>query len=93
MDSKGTWMKKLTDRVNSMDVNPGFPLIELVGDCRVLIENHCSIVEYGKERIVIKMKFGCVEICGKGLQLSQLTKSQLVVSGRITGLQLIRRGA
>lgn len=36
MDSKGTWMKKLTDRVNSMDVTPGFPLIELVGDCRVL---------------------------------------------------------
>lgn len=91
MDSNRTWMKKISDRMNTMDVTAGFPLIELVGDCRVLIENHCSIIEYGKERIVIKMKFGCVEICGKGMQLSQLTKSQLVVSGRITGLQLIRR--
>ena len=91
MDSNRTWMKKISDRMNTMDVTADFPLIELVGDCRVLIENHCSILEYGKERIVIKMKFGCVEICGKGMQLSQLTKSQLVVSGRITGLQLIRR--
>jgi len=91
MNSKNGWMKKVANRMNSMDIHPGFPLIELVGDCRVLIENHCSIIEYGKERIVIKMKFGCVEICGNGMQLSQLTKSQLVVSGRITGMQLIRR--
>lgn len=93
MNSNNAWMKKVTDKMNSMDIHPGLPLIELVGDCRVLIENHCSIIEYGKEKIVIKMKFGCVEICGKGMQLSQLTKSQLVISGRITGLQLIRGGA
>ena len=93
MNSNNTWMNRLALRMHEMDIHPGFPLIELVGDCRVLIENHCSIIEYGKEKITIRMKFGCVEICGSGMQLSQLTKSQLVISGKITGLQLIRRGS
>ena len=93
MDSNNVWMKRLAQKIHEVDIHPGFPLIELVGDSRVLIENHCSIIEYGKEKITIRMKFGCVEICGSEMQLSQLTKSQLVISGKITGLQLIRRGS
>lgn len=30
---------------------PGLPLVEIAGDCRVLVERHMGVTEYGKERL------------------------------------------
>lgn len=69
---------------------PGLPLIELAGDVRVLMENHCGVTEYGNERICVKVKFGQVCICGRELRLAKMTKNQLVVCGRIQSVELYR---
>lgn len=75
-----------------MEPLPGQPIVELTGDRRVLIENHFGVKAYGRERIVIKVKFGYVCVCGSGLELLRMTREQLVIRGRIDGISLQRRG-
>lgn len=70
---------------------PGLPLVELAGDRRVLIENHCGVTEYGRDRISVRVCYGQVCICGAGLELARMTGQQLVISGRIDSVSLQRR--
>lgn len=71
---------------------PGVPLVELAGDRRVLIENHFGVREYSRERIGVKVKFGLVVVCGQELELSRMTKQQLVIRGAVASISLERRG-
>lgn len=71
---------------------PGGSLVEIAGDSRVLIENHFGITQYSRERICVKVKFGLISICGCNLELICMTKEQLIISGRIEQVGIIRRG-
>ena len=75
----------------TVDSFPGQPIVEIAGDRRVLIENHFGVREYGREKIAVKVKYGFVNVCGECLELRQMTKEQLVISGRISGVSLVRR--
>ena len=70
---------------------PGQPILELAGDRRVPIDNHCGVKEYSRERICVAVKYGMVSVCGNGLELTCMTKEQLVICGRIDGIGLHRR--
>ena len=84
-------LERITNAADLQDAPiPGLPLIELAGDVRVLIENHCGVTEYGDERICVKVKFGQVCICGQGLRLAKMTKSQLIICGRIQTVEMYR---
>ena len=86
-------MQRLADSADlSTEPLPMLPLVELAGDKRVLIENHRGVVQYSRERICVKVRYGIVCVCGCGLELSRMTKEQLVISGRIDGVTLERRG-
>lgn len=67
---------------------PGLPIVELAGNRRVLIENHRGVREYSRERIGVKVKTGLVVVCGQGLELSRMTRHQLVIQGTIEGVRL-----
>lgn len=69
---------------------PGIPLVEILGEGRVLIENHRGVTEYGTDRISIRVGFGQIIICGCGLELSRMSREQLVILGRIDGVTLCR---
>lgn len=69
---------------------PGQPLIEVAGDRRVLIENHIGITAYGCTEIHVKVCYGAVRICGQGLELANMTKQQLVITGKIDCVTLQR---
>lgn len=71
---------------------PGQPIVEIAGDRRVLIENHFGVKEYSREKIAVKVKYGFVCVCGCGLELIRMTREQLVISGRIDAVSLVRRG-
>lgn len=87
------WMQRLADGADlSGETLPGVPVVELAGDRRVLIERHGGVTEYSRERIRVKVCFGQVCICGCALELTRMTRDQLVISGRIDGVQLLRRG-
>lgn len=77
---------------SSMNMVPDLPIIEIAGDRRVLIENHHGVAAYGREKILVLVKFGSVCICGCNLEMLHMTKDQLVIYGRIDSVGLQRRG-
>lgn len=92
MEKRGSILEKLAMAADLADESiPGLPLVEISGDIRVLIENHMGVTEYGKERIRVRVKFGDVCICGCALELSRMTKGQLIIRGRIDSVSLNRR--
>ena len=70
---------------------PGVPLLELAGDRRLLIENHKAVTEYSSNRIQVEVSFGHLCICGSGLELMQMKRTQLVICGRVDSIHLLRR--
>lgn len=69
---------------------PGQPIIELAGDQRVLIERHKGVTQYGCKEIQVKLSFGCVSVSGCHLELARMTKQQLVITGIIERISLMR---
>ena len=91
MGNKKGFMEQITNAADLQDEPiPGLPLIEIAGERRVLIENHRGGIEYGSQTIRVKVKYGQVCICGSGLELARMTRGQLVISGRVDAVQLIR---
>ena len=92
MDKKGRILERLTMAADLPDESiPGMPLVEISGNVRVLVENHMGVTEYGRDRIRVRVKFGDVCVCGCGLELSRMTKGQLIIRGRIENISLNRR--
>ena len=70
---------------------PGVPLVEVCNSKRILIENHQGVAAYGKDRILIHVRFGAVCVCGCNLEIVHMTKEQLIICGRIDSVALQRR--
>lgn len=93
-------MKRGKDILNTIadaaDLNfeafPGVPLVEIYDQKRVLIENHCGVLRYGCKEILIRIRSGCLRICGENLHLARMNKEQVVITGRIYGVNLQGRG-
>ena len=88
--------RHLLDRfVENMDLTgepiPGQPVLELAGDSRILVENHLGITQYCCDKICVKMKFGYIAVCGRSLELAQMTREQLVITGQIDAVTIHRR--
>ena len=85
------WNRLIGDSMMQIASVPGRSIVEIADDRRVLIENHLGVREYGREKITVNVKFGFISICGNCLELRQMTKEQLVVSGKIRSVSLERK--
>ncbi len=86
-----SWMRKLISAADLPDEPiPGRPLVEIIDHSRVLIENHKGVTEYGENMIRVRVKFGSICVCGDHLELSSMTKGQLIIAGNIESIQLCR---
>lgn len=93
MAEKRHWAQRLADSADlDAEPLPGVPVVELAGEHRVLIERHGGVTEYSCERICVKVRYGTVAVSGCNLELTRMTREQLVISGRIDCVQLLRRG-
>lgn len=63
-------------------------LAELYGSERLLVEQHRGIVSYGSECIRIAAISGFLVVEGEGLRLCCMSRSQLVIRGKITEIRL-----
>ena len=61
----------------------GVPLTEVLGNKRVLIENHHGIVAYGRANISVKISRGIICIEGRDLEISCISKDRIIVKGHI----------
>lgn len=62
-------------------------LVELYGNERVLIEEHRGILGYGDTQIRVGTSFGALVIEGTELRLCCMSRSQLMIRGRIAGVR------
>lgn len=69
---------------------PGQPVVELLGDSRVLVENYQRILDYGLEQVCIRVRYGTVKILGCNLRLHQVTRQKLLITGKIDRVELLR---
>lgn len=86
------WLRRMADETGIIQEGiPGVPVVELLGDRQVLVENHRGVSEYSAHKIGVKVKYGVVAICGCDLELKQVAKDQLVISGRVDCVSVLRR--
>lgn len=89
MRGYGEFMDRIAKKVDlPCEPMPGQPIVEIVGKGRVLLENHYGVIQYGREEIRVKVKLGQIVILGRELELARMTKSQLVICGKIAQIQL-----
>lgn len=63
-------------------------LAEVYGRDRLLVEQHRGIVSYGTECIRIAATFGELVVEGTELRLCCMSRSQLVIRGRLLSLRM-----
>ncbi len=88
MDKKHIWERMARAADLTTEPIPGRPLIEIVGENSVLIENHCGVISYSTEQVTVKTKNGCICVAGTGLLLSKMSKEQLRICGKICSVKL-----
>lgn len=64
----------------------GWPRCVLVGDERLVVEQHQGLFACGEEEIVLKTLCGYLVVRGQGMQLNRYDPDGLVVVGRIHSL-------
>ena len=70
------------------DVLAGLPRVELIGDREVRMENHRGILSYAEEEIHVSAGGFVIKIVGEALKLRAMTGLELLVTGRIRGVEL-----
>lgn len=80
---------RLMDRLRKLEepVLP-LPLVELWGDHRVLIERHGGVMDYGTDKITVRVRYGSLCVLGAGLKLCRMCAQQLVITGKIASVIL-----
>jgi len=71
------------------EVVMNLPLITIIGNEDLTIENFKGILEYSEERVRINTSTGIVRVEGKKLQLKQITSDNIVVVGAIDKLDFV----
>lgn len=84
-------MRKIQQFRQRENVLSVLPIVELVGQRRLLIENHHGVLSYAVNEIRIKVSYGCIIVDGKDLQLMEMSRVKLAICGRIDSLQLLGR--
>ena len=93
MKERGSFWEQVARQTDlEAELFPGQTLVEILGDRRVLIERHCGVTEYSRERITVRLPKGSVQIAGCCLELSRMTRQQLIISGQINGVFLKKGG-
>ena len=91
MKGKMRFLEQLTAAADLQDEPvPGVPLVEIAGNFRVLIEHHRGVTEYSRQCVCLNVKFGCIRISGCNLEISKMTRDQMIVSGAIENIALVR---
>lgn len=84
-------MRKIQQFHQRENVLSLLPIVELVGQGRLLIENHKGVLSYGRSEIKIKVSYGSIIVAGSELQLMEMSRVKLAICGRIDGFQIVGR--
>lgn len=78
---------KLAQKLNiPEDISDGLPIVTVMGEREVYVENYRGIIEYGKNCIRIQTKTCRITFTGKDLEIVYYTSSDMKIVG---GLEAI----
>lgn len=94
MDGKSK-REQLKEAFSSMlempnDVILDMPKIILIGNIQLYIENHRGIVSFHREKVVIAVGIGKVEITGADMVIRGIFTDEIMLEGKIDSIQIIR---
>lgn len=87
---KGAYFHRIRNTFRDSGFDGKKPLVEILGEGRVLIENYTQVLLYEPERIDVAVSFGKLCIRGREMVLKQMSCEQLVISGQIDSVGLYR---
>ncbi|MGN0480134.1 MAG: YabP/YqfC family sporulation protein [Lachnospiraceae bacterium] len=70
------------------DIVLGLPVITILGNCQVHIENYRNILEISDCKIRIMTKKGPITVIGQKLQVEYYNEDDLVINGYILNVEL-----
>ncbi len=70
------------------DAVAGLPLIELIGDAQLRVERHRGILAYDPKEIHIGAGRLTVRVRGLDMELRSMSRSELLITGRIFSVEL-----
>ena len=65
----------------------GTAKLTVTGGKRLLVENHRGVMDYGRERIVVSLGRGKLNISGAELVIAAMNRRELLISGRIQSVE------
>lgn len=81
---KESFMSALVKRMDlNSELTSKLVLVEMFDDRWVLIEKHCGVIGYAKDKITVKLSKGCLCVQGEDLKLGKMSKDQLKIFGVI----------
>jgi sporulation protein YqfC len=88
LNMKGNLFQCIMDRFGfEEECVPGHPVVEILGDFRVLVENYHRVTAYEREKIRILVRFGYITITGSNLRLRAMRNSKLLICGQIDRIE------
>ena len=75
------------------DLDPRLPRVEVIGDRRVVIENHRGIIEYSDVLMRVALVGSELRITGFDMELRMLTLDQMTIAGNICALEYSATGS
>lgn len=90
-EEKTTLRERVADKIDiSKEIILDVVLVNLIGDRELTIENYKSIMEYSDTNIVIKAKPYNVKVVGTGLEIRNINRELLYITGRIYEFNFLR---
>lgn len=69
------------------------PLIMMVGDKSLILENHLGILEYNRERIRIRLIKGELTLLGQNMMIRNISLEEIQINGELISLTYDQGGA
>lgn len=83
---KESRIKKLLEMPREITTNE--PKITIVSFQEMLIENYKGVLEYENYYVRVNTYIGIMNINGFNLNLNQISSDDLIITGRITGIEI-----
>lgn len=74
------------------DVAMDLPRVSVCGDKEIYIENHKGLVEYGEDRIQVKMNDGIIHVSGSCLRIIVMEYGRMVINGDLKKIEYEKNG-
>lgn len=70
-----------------LDTITDYPIIQIMGNSEINIENHKGILEFHTDNLKLSSKLGDIIITGNSLQIRVINQHDIIVTGKIISVQ------